>query len=349
MKALQFYEWQQEPELRDVPDPDPGPGEVLVRVAAAGACHSDLHVMNEFEPGVVPYELPFTLGHENAGYVEALGDGVAEGYGLEIGAPVAVYGPWGCGRCRNCRSAQENYCLNAPKIGSAGGGLGRDGGMAERMLVPSPRMLVPLGDVDPVEAAPLTDAGLTPYHAIKRSLHRLVPGSTAVVIGVGGLGHMAVQLLKVLSPARVIAVDLDESKLRLAEQVGADHAVISGDRAADEIRGLSGGYGCELVIDCVAAQPTVDLAAAVSRPLGDIALVGIGGGTLGVSFFSVPQEAAVATTYWGGVVELAEVVALAGRGLLDVHIEQFSLDDVMDAYSKLERGEIDGRAVILPT
>lgn len=349
MKALQFFEWKHHPELRDVADPDPGPGEVLIKVAAAGACHSDLHVMNEFAPGTVPYDLPFTLGHENAGHIEALGDGVKEGYGIEIGAPVAVYGPWGCGRCQHCRTGQENYCLHAAEIGAAGGGLGRDGGMAGRMLVPSPRMLVPLGDLDPVLAAPLTDAALTPYHGVKRSLHRLVPGSTAVVIGVGGLGHMAVQLLKALSPARVIAVDLDESKLRLAEQVGADHAVQSGDQAAEEIRRLSGGYGCELVLDCVGAQPTVELAAAISRPLGDITLLGIGGGTLGVSFFSVPQEAAVATTYWGSIVELTEVVALAARGLLDVHIERFSLDNAMDAYNKLARGEIQGRAVVVPS
>lgn len=348
MKALQFLGWQQRPELREVADPDPGPGEVVLRVAGAGACHSDLHVMNEFEPGMLPYELPFTLGHETAGYIEVLGDGVDEGYGLEVGAPVAVYGPWGCGRCRHCRTGMENYCLHAGEIGAAGGGLGRDGGMAERMLVPSPRLLVPLGELDPVLAAPLTDAGLTPYHAIKRSLHRLVPGSTAVVIGIGGLGHMAVQLLKILSPARVVAVDLDESKLRLAEQVGADHMVQSGDQAADEIVRHSGGNGCELVIDCVGAQPTVELAAAVSRPLGDITLVGLAGGTLGVSFFTVPQEAAVATTYWGGVVELAEVVALAQRGLLDIHLEQFTLDDVLDAYDALERGEVSGRAVIVP-
>lgn len=348
MKALQFHSWKQQPELRDVPDPDPGPGEVLLRVAGAGACHSDLHVMHEFEPGMLPYELPFTLGHETAGYIEAFGDGVDEGYGLEIGAPVAVYGPWGCGRCANCRIGMENYCVHAAEIGAAGGGLGRDGGMAERMVVPSPRLLVPLGDLDPAQAAPLTDAGLTPYHAIKRSLPRLVPGSTAAVIGVGGLGHMAVQLLKVLSPARVVAVDVDESKLALAEQLGADHTVQSDEQAAEEIRRLSGGYGCELVVDCVGAQPTVELAAAVSRPLGDIALVGLAGGTLGVGFFTVPQEAAVATTYWGGVVELAEVVALAQLGLLDLHVERFALDDVMTAYDKLQRGEIDGRAVIVP-
>jgi alcohol dehydrogenase, propanol-preferring len=348
MKALQFFQWKTDPEFRDVPVPEPGPGEVLIRVAAAGACHSDLHVMHEFESGMLPYDLPFTLGHENAGYIEALGAGVEEGHGIEKGAPVAVYGPWGCGRCRNCRMGMENYCHHAAEIGAAGGGLGRDGGMAEYMLVPSPRLLVPLGDLDPVLAAPLTDAGLTPYHAIKRSLPKLVAGSTAVVVGVGGLGHMAVQLLKALSPAQVVAVDLDETKLKLAQDIGADHAVKSGKDAAEEIRRISAGRGCEVVVDCVGAQPTVELAAAVSRPLGDITLVGIGGGTLGVSFFSVPQEASVQTTYWGSLVELQEVIALAARGLLDVHVERFRLDDAMEAYRKLERGEVSGRAVMVP-
>lgn len=348
MKALRFFEWKHEAELYDVPEPEPRPGEVLVRIAAAGACHSDLHVMHDFDPSVVPYEVPFTLGHENAGYIEALGDGVAEGFGIEVGAPVAVSGRWGCGRCRTCRSGMENHCVHGAEIGASGGGLGRDGGMAERMVVPSPRVLVPLGDLDPVVAAPLTDAGLTPYHAIKRSLHRLVPGSTAVVIGIGGLGHMAVQLLKVLSTALVIAVDLDESKLELAASLGADATVDARDDAVAQIRSISGGHGCELVVDCVGSQPSVDLAGSISRALGDIALVGIGGGTLGVNFFALPREASVATTYWGGVVELTEVVALARRGLLDVRIERFSLDDALEAYHRLERGDIDGRAVVIP-
>lgn len=147
------------------------------------------------------------------------------------------------------------------------------------MVVPFPRLLVLSASSDPITAASLTDAGLTPYHAVKRSLHRLVPGSTALVIGIGGLGHMAVQLIKALSPARVAAVELDEDKLRLAEQLGADHTVVSDDKAVEEVRGISGGFGCELVVDCVGAQPTVELAAAVSRSLDDVTLVGIGGGS----------------------------------------------------------------------
>src|SRR5262245_9603382 len=213
MKALQLTAWKTQPELREVPEPDPGPGEVVVRIGGAGACHSDLHLIHDFAEGAAPWSLPFTLGHENAGWVDALGAGVT---GLEVGQPVAVYGAWGCGLCHRCRRGMENYCERQREIGAAGGGLGRDGGMAPRMLVPNARLLVPLGDLDPVDAAPLTDAGLTPYHAVKRSLSLLIPGSTAVTIGAGGLGHMGVQLLKTLSPATVVTVDQRKEALRLA-------------------------------------------------------------------------------------------------------------------------------------
>ena len=166
----------------------------------------------------MPYRPPFTLGHENAGWVHALGAGVT---GLEVGEPVAVYGAWGCGHCIRCRQGMENYCVNAATAG-ASGGLGRDGGMASYLLVPAARLVVPLGDLDPVAAAPLTDAGLTPYHAIRRSLPKLVPGSTAVAIGVGGLGHMGVQLLAAMTAATVIAVDQRPEALELARAGGAD-------------------------------------------------------------------------------------------------------------------------------
>ena len=135
--------------------------------------------------------LPFTLGHENAGWVETMGPGAT---GFAPGDPVIVYGPWGCGLCMNCRQGMENYC-QTPGKPSPGGLGGTDGGMAEYLLVPSTRYLIPLGDLDPREAAPLTDAGLTSYHAVKRSVHLLGPGSTAVVIGAGGLGQMAIQVL----------------------------------------------------------------------------------------------------------------------------------------------------------
>ncbi|MDQ2622508.1 MAG: alcohol dehydrogenase catalytic domain-containing protein [Actinomycetota bacterium] len=157
MRAFRLIEWQEPPRIEEVDVPEPGPGQVLLKVGGAGLCHSDLHLM-DWEPGVMPFDPPFTLGHENAGWIESLGDGVA---GFEIGQAVAVYGPWGCGRCRACRLSREDYCERQSEIGTFGGGLGLDGGMAEYMLVPSARLLVPLDDLDPRDVAPLTDAALT--------------------------------------------------------------------------------------------------------------------------------------------------------------------------------------------
>ena len=331
MRALQLVSWQHDPEFRDVADPDPRPGEVVVRVGGAGVCHSDLHLLYEFPAGVVPFEPPFTLGHENAGWVHAVGAGVD---GLEVGEPVAVYGAWGCGRCVRCRQGVENYCVD-PAAAGPSGGLGRDGGMAPLMLVPSARLVVPLGDLEPVAAAPLTDAGLTPYHAIRRSLPKLRPGSSAVVIGVGGLGHMAVQLLSALTSTRIIAVDQRPAALELAASGGADVTVVAGDHAAAEIRDVTGGLGADVVLDVVGSEATMQLAVDVSRPLGDVTIVGIAGGSVPFGFFSVPYEVSLQTTYWGSIVELVELLELARRGAVRAQITTFALDDATSAYDLL--------------
>jgi propanol-preferring alcohol dehydrogenase len=344
MKAYQLTTWQSQPEMREVPVPEPGPGQVLLKVGGAGACHSDLHLM-EWPEGTMDFGLPFTIGHENAGWVEALGAGVE---GLEVGEPVGVYGPWGCGRCRACRRSAENYCERQAEIGAFGGGLGLDGGMAEYMLVPHPRLLLPLGDLDPREAAPLSDAALTPYHAIKRSLHLLVPGSTAVVIGVGGLGHMAVQILRALSPARVIAVDTSADKLTLAREVGADEALEPGEGAAEAIRELTAGLGAELVVDNVGAEDTLALAAQVVRFESHLTVVGLAGGTFEFAFGALPFECQLTLPYWGTAIELMEVLDLARAGKIRAHVERFALDDAPQAYERLRHGSLDGRAVICP-
>ena len=346
MRALRLKEWKHEPELVEVADPEPGPGEVVVRIGGAGACHSDLHLMYDFEAGILPWGPPFTLGHENAGWVDSVGAGV---HGLEIGEPVAVYGPWGCGRCHRCRQGMENYFERQATIGAMGGGLGLDGGMAARMLVPSARLLAPLGDLDPADAAPLTDAALTPYHAVKRSLPLLVPGSTAVVIGAGGLGHMAVQLLQELCPATVVAVDQRQAALDLAAQVGADHTVLAGADAGARILELTGGRGADVVVDVVGADDTLALGAAVTRPMGHLTIVGIAGGTLPVSFFGIAYEVSVATTYWGSFPELMEVIALASAGKIRAHTQRFGLDESPAVYQALREGTLEGRAVIVPT
>lgn len=345
MDAVQLTQWKHDPEVRDVPQPDPGPGEVLVRIAGAGMCHSDLHLIHDFEQGMMPFDPPFTLGHENAGWVEAVGPGVS---GFEVGRPIAVYGPTGCGRCHRCAQGMENYCANQASLTSMAAGLGEDGGMAQYMVVHDTRHLLPLGDLDPVEAAPLTDAGLTPYHAVKRSLGLLVPGSTALVIGVGGLGHMAVQILEALTPATVIAVDTRRSALDMAATAGAEHTVVAGDDAATEIADLTRGLGADVVLDFVGAEATMQLAVASGRSLGHITIVGIGGGSFPFSFFTVPYEASMSTTYWGSIPELIEVLDLAERGLIRAEVERISIADAPEGYQRLARGEVSGRLVVVP-
>src|SRR5271156_2007504 len=242
MQAFQFVESQKPAELREVAIPTPGPGQVLVKIGGAGACHSDLHIL-EAAPRPGPAPTPFTLGHENAGWVEKLGPGAT---GFTQGDPVIVYGPWGCGLCMNCRVGKENYCQNPENIKA--GGLGADGGMAPYLLVPSTRFLIPLGTLDPRDAAPLSDAALTSYHAVKRSRHLLGPGSTAVVIGGGGLGQMAIQILRVLNGATtIIAVDTSADKLQIAKDMGADEVLVSGDAAVKRIKDITRAQGAELV------------------------------------------------------------------------------------------------------
>jgi propanol-preferring alcohol dehydrogenase len=343
MKAFQFVELQKPAELREVKVPEPGPGQVLIKIGGAGACHSDLHILET--PANTPgMPLPFTLGHENAGWVEKLGSGAT---GFAVGDPVIVYGPWGCGNCANCRVGMENYCENPGK--NKPGGLGADGGMANFMVVPSARFLLPLGKLDPREAAPLTDAALTSYHAVKRSIHLLGPGSTAVVIGAGGLGQMAIQVLKALSgAATVIAVDTSPAKLETAKKIGADEVLPSGEGAVKRIKEITRGQGANLVLDMVGVKPTMDTAAQVSRVLGHITIVGLGGGALPVNFHSPAKECSVASPYWGSIPELMEVISLTQAGKIKMLVEHFPLERASDAYHLLHDGKIQGRAVITP-
>jgi propanol-preferring alcohol dehydrogenase len=345
MQAFQLVS-AQTTELREVAVPDPGPGEVLVKIGAAGACHSDLHLMHAPAEAVEAFPLPFTLGHENAGWVEATGPGVE---GWEPGEPVAIYGIVGCGRCRACLAGRHNACLTVPPGGI---GLGRDGGMASYVSVPA-QQLVPIGDLDVTQAAPLTDAGLTPYHAIRVSRDALGPGSTCVVIGVGGLGHMAIQILAATTAARIIAVDVEERQLSLAQEIGAQETVPSDADAAAAIRELVGPPpgGADVVLDNVSVDPTLQLGAAVVATGGWLMLVGLGGGTLPLTVGlapTIPLEARLVIPFWGTRAELVEVVALARAGLITAHVERFGLADAATAYERLERGALAGRAVVIP-
>lgn len=343
MKAVRFVGVGKPAEIVDLERPSPGPGQVLVKIGGAGVCHSDLHIMDE-DLGL---KGPFTLGHENAGWIAALGQGVQ---GWKEGDPVAVYGPWGCGRCHACQTSAENYCENHASLGTMGGGLGSDGGMADYMLVPSPRLLVPLGKLDPAIAAPLSDAALTPYHAIKAALPMLTPDTHVLVIGIGGLGHMAVQLLQVLCAATVIAGDIDANKLAHAKELGVRHTIDTHDvdAAAEAVAALTGPRGAVLALDFVGAQSTVDLCTRVVGRNSRITVVGLGGGTIHYRANQPPYGCSVTIPYWGSRTELMEVIALAAEGRIHPQVETFPLERAVDVYRRLREGGIKGRAVLVP-
>jgi alcohol dehydrogenase, propanol-preferring len=341
MRALRLTNWESIPVLAEVAVPEPQGSEVLVEVTAAGLCRSDLHIMSS-PSGVYPYTLPFTLGHETAGRVAALGPAVS---GVAEGDLVVVYSRWGCGSCWQCANGRDNACARTQR-GPHGAGLGRNGGLADYLLVPSARYLVPALGLDPVHAAPLTDAALTSYHAVKLSLAQLRPGSTALVLGVGGLGHLAVQILKAISSARVLAVDVRQSALDLAREAGADAVLSAEGLTAGDVRAELGTDGATVALDFVGSDATLELAAGSVAQGGDVAYVGRGGGQLRVKPGLIPYECTVRMPTWGTLAELTEVVALAQSGAIHSEAEVYSLDDAVSAYRRLEQGEVLGRAVI---
>lgn len=346
MRALVFEAYRTFPALREVERPTPGPGEVLLEIAGAGACHSDVGLFHDFEADLTGLMTPpFILGHENSGWVAEIGAGVS---GVRVGEAFLCYGPIGCGRCPACSRGQDTYCHRPAEVGYLANGLGRDGGMAEYMRVPV-RNLVPLGeDVDPVAAAPLADAGLTPYHAIKRVLPHLAGGGrSAMVIGLGGLGMVGVQILKALTGATVIATDMKPEAMAEAERWGAV-TVAGGEDQVAQIRELTGGRGADAVFDFVGVDATLALATACVAQRGALTVVGIGGGTVGWNFFAVPYEVNLSSTYWGTIEDLHEVVAMYRSGQIVPAIERFTLDEAPEAYRRLRDGELSARAVVVP-
>ncbi len=346
MLAVRLVRWQSHAVLEEIARPAPGPGEILLDVEAAGLCHTDLHLM-EWPEGTVPYALPFTLGHEVAGVVRKLGPGAS---GVSEGDRVVVYSRWGCGVCWQCLQGRENVCEVPPQVfGYHGAGVGRDGGLAEQLIVPSARYLVPIGDLDAQVAAPLADAGITPYHAIAHHREKLRPNGVAVVIGVGGLGHMAVQMLSALSAVRIVAVDLRDEALAIAREAGADAVIAARGLTPAALREEVGRVGASLVLDFVATDETLGLAAGAVGMGGAIVYVGRGGGTLPVRAFAVPFETSVTVSSWGTIPELAEVVALARSGAITTETRAYALSDALQAYDDLAQGRIIGRAVALPS
>ncbi|MNU19218.1 alcohol dehydrogenase [compost metagenome] len=341
MKAVRYFGHKDVRVVNDLEKPTPTGDEVLLKIGGAGVCHSDLHIIDE---GIIT-GIVFTLGHENAGWVEAVGPAVKD---YKKGDAVLVYGPWGCGHCKPCQQSKENYCDHQSEM-AFGGGLGLNGGMAEYMLVPSSRLLVPIHDLDPVIAAPLTDAALTPYSAIKRSLPKLMPDEFVVVIGVGGLGHVALQILREMTGSTIIACDITPERLDFAKELGASYTVNSKDSdAAEQIQKITGIQKAKAVIDFVGATSTIELGTKIVGLDGDLTIVGLGGGHYEYNMMGMPFGVNMTNPYWGSRAELIEVVGLARQQKIHIEVERYKLDEAVAVYDKLRNGQIKGRAVLIP-
>ena len=289
--------------IEEVPLPKPRGSEVRIRVAGCGVCHTDLYIARTDR---IRVERPITLGHEIGGWVDAFTGGAAAEMRkarLKEGDHVLVFGGWGCGACAQCAAGHEQRCDR-----STSPGFQVDGGYAEYMLVPHARHLVPIGDLHPDHAAPLADAGVTPWRAVQRAAAWLAPGARVLLIGMGGLGQFALQYLRRMPDLTIAVRELSPEKLALAAQLGADLGLLMGDEALVEL-GLGGP--ADVVFDFVGNDPSLDYAVRNVAPGGLVSLVGEGGGRYEFSFRHMPVEASLTTTAWGSISDLREVVHLA--------------------------------------
>jgi NAD+-dependent secondary alcohol dehydrogenase Adh1 len=325
----------------DVPEPEAsGPDDVVVRIGGAGLCRTDIHIIDGWFADVIPAELPVTLGHENAGWVHAVGPAVEH---LAVGDAVICHPNLTCGVCRPCRAGDDMRCVTGPNLP----GLMCAGGMAE-LFKTNARAIVKLGaSAAPAEAAALADAGLTAYHAVKKAVPGLGPGSFAVAVGAGGLGHIGIQCLKAMTPAQVIAVDTSEDALKLALKCGADHVVTSDGQQGQQVRGLT-GPGADAVFDFVGEDNTIGDSVGMLRPGGTYYLVGYGGTVTLPTMQLVLGEITVAGNLIGTNTDLADLVALASQGKVVLHSSRYPLEAANDAIDDLRHGRIRGRAILIP-
>jgi propanol-preferring alcohol dehydrogenase len=339
MRAVRLPAPGAELSLEEVPTPEPRGTEVRVRVAGCGVCHTDLHIVDGTQTRV---DLPLTLGHEVAGWVDAVGPDATTD--LEPGAPVLVFGGWGCGACAQCRGGSEQRC---PRSRSPGFQL--DGGYAEFLLVPHPRHLVPLGDLDPVAAAPLADAGVTAYRAVRRAEPWLRDGARIALLGAGTVGSFALQYLRLLPAAasslRVVVQEIDARAARRARELGADEGLVAPDAAG--VRAALGG-AADAVIDVVGSDDSLARASELVVPGGLVLLVGEAGGHLPFGFDAAPVESWLTTVAWGSRDDLEAVVGLAREARIAWEVEPVPLDEASAAHARLRAGQATARLVLVP-
>jgi len=314
---------------------------VLVEVEGAGWCQTDNHIIEGMWTDYVDQDLPLTLGHENAGTVVETGEEVEL---VSEGDPVICHPVQTCGTCRPCRQGETMYCEN-----QSFNGLTTDGGFADYLLT-AERSVIPLPEgVDPIDIAPHADAGITAYHAAKKAVGELNPGDHAVVIGIGGLGHIGVQCLDAMSAAQITAVDLKDSALELAEEGGADHTVNPSDGDVREfVDSVTDGTGAAQVLDFVGADQTTEYAPDITASGGDHHIIGYGGHIHEPAQALVNGEFSFVGNIVGRYAELQELVALVEQGDVDLHTSRYDIADVNTVAEQLEHREIDGRAVIMP-
>ena len=342
MKAVRLHEYHQRPSVDEVLEPKvTGPLDVLVRIGAAGLCRTDLHIYEgQWEPLTHP-KLPFTLGHENAGWVEEVGSAVSN---VAPGDTVILHPHITCGLCRYCRAGDDMHCVASIFPGVDG----TDGGMADYLLTGA-RSVVKLDpSLQPADVAALADAGLTAYHAVKKAVPLLYPGTTALVIGAGGLGHIGVQSLKALTPATIIVLDRNQAALELVRGYGADHTVLADGGEADKVLELTGGQGAEVVFDFVGEQGAETQGWNLTRRVGSHYIIGYGGTVNVPTIDIISSERNIIGNLVGTYNDLAELMALTAQGKVQLHTRTYPLDAVNDAMNDLDSGRLQGRGILVP-
>ncbi len=341
MKAVRLHGYHQQPVVDEVPEPSvKGPLDVVVRIGGAGVCRTDLHIIEgQWEAAMHP-NLPYTLGHENAGWVHEIGSAVTN---LAVGDTVILHPTPTCGLCRACRAGDDMHCTN-----SSFPGLSHDGGMAEYLLT-SARTCVKLDPrTRPADVAALADAGITAYHAVRKAIPRLYPGTTCVVIGAGGLGHIGVQCLAALTATTIVVVDRNPDALKLAGELGAQHTVVADGRQVSAVKELTGGRGADVVLDFVAEQGAEADGWAMTGRAGSYFVIGYGGTLQVPTLDIISTERNVIGNIVGTYNDLAELMALAESGRVTLHTRTYPLAAAADAVADLDAGRVRGRAILVP-
>jgi NAD+-dependent secondary alcohol dehydrogenase Adh1 len=341
MKAVRLHGYHQQPVVDDVPEPSvKGPLDVVVKIGGAGVCRTDLHIIEGQWAAAMDPPLPYTIGHENAGWVHEIGSAVTN---VAVGDTVILHPTPTCGLCRACRAGQDMHCVE-----SSFPGLSTDGGMAEYLLT-SARACVKLEpSTQPKDVAALADAGITAYHAVRKALPLLYPGTTAVVIGAGGLGHIGIQCLAALTAAKVIVVDRNPEALKLAAELGAADTVVADGNQVTGVQDLTNGAGADVVFDFVAEQGAENDGFAMTARAGSYYVIGYGGQVEIPTLDIIATERNIVGNIVGTYNELAELMDLAQAGKVTLHTKTYPLDAATDAVADLDAGRVRGRAILVP-